>query len=69
MAAVHSERDESGGLQLICHELTLVRPSPLTAPQADSAGAILITRSGRRRRESHRELHATRIRRVCLVIH
>jgi hypothetical protein len=31
MAAVHSERDESGGLQLICHKLTLVRPPPLTA--------------------------------------
>jgi hypothetical protein len=57
MAAVHSPRDVSGALQPICHELTLVRPSPLTAAQADSA-AILIIRSARKCRGSHPEPHS-----------
>jgi hypothetical protein len=51
MAAVHSPRDESGRLQPSCHELTLMRPTSLTAYQADSA-AILILRSGHNREAS-----------------
>ena len=54
MTAVHSQRDGFGGIQPICHELTLVRPTPLTASRADS-GAILIRRSGLRCGGSHPE--------------